>query len=161
MLDLDHFHSTTFLPLFSSSTHSVFILKCLAFFGNNDYYLLFITSFIKFWQSWLLIKWNNCFLIYLQGAIHHSFLSDRSIWNNILIAQNINHSTHKSKEKNPFLIIKIDTEKAYDRLSGTTLINTLKTFNFLDKFILWIYTCISSPQFSCVINSEPSPLFKG
>ncbi|WOK98594.1 hypothetical protein Cni_G07306 [Canna indica] len=46
-----------------------------------------------------------------------AFLKGRSIQDNILIAQEVAHSIHDAKGKTPYILVKINLEKAYAKLS--------------------------------------------
>ena len=62
-----------------------------------------------------------------------------------------------SKEKSMF--IKLDMAKAYDRVSWEFLQKILLTFGFVEEWVDWIISCVTSPSFSVLINGEPSDLF--
>lgn len=71
-----------------------------------------------------------------------SFLRGKNIHDNILIAQEAAHTMHSSEGKNPLILVKLDLEKTFDRLSWTAIINVLSSMNFPSLFIKWITACI-------------------
>ena len=52
----------------------------------------------------------------LISEVQSSFVPGRHITDNIIVAQEIIHSMRKMKGKRGFMAIKVDLEKAYDRL---------------------------------------------
>ena len=53
-----------------------------------------------------------------------------------------------SKRKKGVMAIKIDLEKAYDRLDWSFVIDSLKDLGMLDHFIFIIWHCISTTSMS-------------
>ena len=53
----------------------------------------------------------------LISEVQSSFVSGRHVTYNIIVAQEIIHSMLKLKGKRGFMAIKVDLEKAYNRLS--------------------------------------------
>jgi len=56
------------------------------------------------------------FLYDLVGPLQGSFIPGRGTKDNIMLAQEMLHSIHKNKSKKVCVAIKIDLEKAYDRV---------------------------------------------
>jgi len=59
-----------------------------------------------------------------------SFISGRSIHHNIIVAQEMVHSMASMKGNKMFMSIKIDLEKAYDRLNWNLLSNVWRSVSF-------------------------------
>ena len=57
-------------------------------------------------------------------------------------------------------MLKIDLRKAYDTLEWTFIKDMLIFLNFPSHFINIFMTCISTTQFSLILNGSPMPLFK-
>ncbi|RDX83613.1 putative ribonuclease H protein, partial [Mucuna pruriens] len=64
------------------------------------------------------------------------------VTDNVVITQEIFHSMHKKKGKSGFMIVKVDLEKAYDRLRCDFLIDTLKEMNCYCLLII-AYMCFT------------------
>lgn len=80
-----------------------------------------------------------------QGA----FVSGRSIFENITLAQEMVHSLHR-KILGGNVMLKIDMAKAYDRVDWSFLLEVLKSFGFAHNFCKLIGECIKSPWFSVI-----------
>lgn len=69
----------------------------------------------------------------LIHLLQSSFVPGRHATDDILIAQELTHSIRKSTAKNEGLMVKLDLEKAYDRVSWEFLMDTLRLFGFLER----------------------------
>ena len=81
----------------------------------------------------------------------------RQILDGIFTAQESIHSLHTLNAKG--MLIKLDLAKAYDRLYWTYLQNILQAYGFDQRWIQWILSFISTPNFSILINGFPSDPF--
>ena len=75
------------------------------------------------------------------------------------LTQEVVHSFKKTQKKNGFLGVKLDFQKAYDRLEWDFLIIVLKVFGFSAKFTSLIHQCLSIVQFSILLNGGQCPSF--
>jgi hypothetical protein len=57
------------------------------------------------------------------------------------------------------MLIKLDMSKAYDRISWRFLQQMLEAFGFVEDWIQWIMSLISSTFFSILVNGSPSKTF--
>lgn len=62
----------------------------------------------------------------LIGQEHSSFVPDRQITYNIIVYQEVMHSMQTTKGRKNIMVIKIDLEKAHDRLSWDFIKDTLQ-----------------------------------
>ena len=58
------------------------------------------------------------------------------------------------------MILKIDTEKAFDTMEWSFLLNILRCFGFSNIWINWINECLSSLTFSVLLNGSPFGMIK-
>lgn len=84
------------------------------------------------------------FLRDLIAPFQTSFIPGRQVSDNIFLAQEVIHTIRKSKSKNGLMAIKIDLEKAYDRVRWDFLHETLIYFDLPDEWINLIMTCVTS-----------------
>jgi hypothetical protein len=80
-----------------------------------------------------------------------AFIPNRSISENVLLAQEIVRNYHKETGK-PRCAMKVDLMKAYDSVNWEFMIHCLHCFGFPTKFLNWIKECITSPRFSVCLN---------
>lgn len=78
-----------------------------------------------------------------------------------MLAHEMMNFVKKRKKGKEFTgILKIDLNKAYDRITWDFLEKVLRAYNFPETWIRWIMQCISSVSYSILVNGEPSESFK-
>ena len=85
-----------------------------------------------------------------------SFIPSRRGSNNIFSVQEAIHSLRNKKGKKGFCALKIDLEKAYDKLEWSFIREALNYFDFLPLLSHVIMKCISSSRMAILINGSPS-----
>lgn len=87
------------------------------------------------------------------------FVPGRTIQENSIVAQELVHSMKHKKGKKGLVAIKVDMEKAYDKMEWCFLEKVMRCFGFNDKWINWVMQCISTVSFSILINGGPMGFF--
>ena len=87
-----------------------------------------------------------------------AFIPDRSISDNILLAQDLLRNYHRSNTQTR-CTIKVDFLKAFDTVNWAFLFKVMQHLKFPSMFINWIKECICSPKFSLNINGELTGFF--
>lgn len=95
----------------------------------------------------------------LVSPYQSTFIPDRWIAKNQLIVQELLHSFKRRKVKGGFVAVKVDLQKAYDRVNWTFLKEVLIKFGFHEIFINWIMQCMSTVSFSILLNGGISKHF--
>lgn len=98
----------------------------------------------------------------LEDIIHlaqAAFIPSRAIEDNSIINHEIMHCFHKKQGRGEFMAIKIDLDKAYDRVEWNIMECILIWLGFSCKFTTLIMECIKTPMFSILINSAPLRVF--
>ena len=85
------------------------------------------------------------------------FVKGRQNLDGIFTAQEFIHSLRTFNAK--VMLIKLDLAKAYDRLYWTYLQNILQAYGFDQRWIQWILSFISTPNFSMLITGFHSDPF--
>ena len=85
-------------------------------------------------------------------------MASRCGCDHVIIAQEIIHSLRNRKRKEGFIVIKIDLEKAYDRLEWC-FIRKFLHFGFPMNMVKLIMSCISSSSSFLLFNGEKLPSF--
>jgi hypothetical protein len=89
---------------------------------------------------------------------HSAFLHGRYILESVMMAHELVHCIHKSKE--PRVIIKLDYEKSYDRVNTEFLIEILELRSFGERWRGWISKLVMCGSVSVGVNGEESDPFK-
>ena len=85
------------------------------------------------------------------------FVPGRSILDGISIIQETIHSALKNKDA--CMLLKLDIQKAYDKVDWRFLCKTLEAFGFSKQWINIIFQCISTPKISILINGTLEGFF--
>jgi len=89
-----------------------------------------------------------------------AFVSNRQIQDNIFIVQEVIHQLRVRKRRRKFqAVLKLDMQKAYDRVEWDFLCDCMKKMGFGDRWVQLIRFCISSAQFRILSNGEAGETF--
>ncbi|KAK8929024.1 hypothetical protein KSP39_PZI017553 [Platanthera zijinensis] len=81
-----------------------------------------------------------------------AFVPGRLLSNHCTLAHEIMHRLHTTESKDGFMAIKLDMEKAFDRIQWSFVRRALQAFNFPIGWINLILECISNPRYGLLIN---------
>ena len=95
----------------------------------------------------------------LIAPTQSSFVPGRQISDNIIIVQEMLHSMRKKKGSQGCMAIKIDLEKAYDRLRWPFIREMLLEARLPQKMIDVILNCVSLSSFSVLWNGDKTEAF--
>ncbi|KAL5572537.1 hypothetical protein UlMin_022134 [Ulmus minor] len=82
----------------------------------------------------------------------NAFVPGRSIHDNSVLVQEAIHSMKKKKGSLGWMALKIDLEKAYDRVSWQFINEALLAYGFDAHWVGWVSKCISSTTMKLLIN---------
>lgn len=88
-----------------------------------------------------------------------SFIANRSSCDNIIIAQEAIHTMRQKGRRKGYVAVKVDMEKAYDRLDWNFIRDTLEQLKIAGHIIEVIMACISTTSMSVLWNGEEGPIF--
>ncbi|XP_061373781.1 uncharacterized protein LOC133316100 [Gastrolobium bilobum] len=88
-----------------------------------------------------------------------SFVKGRQASDNIIISQEIFHTMRSKRGRKGWMAIKLDLEKAYDRVSWSFLEETLHLTGMSKKLVDLIMTCVSSPSMNILWNGTQTDYF--
>lgn len=100
---------------------------------------------------------------YMDFLVNHtqaSFVGGRSSTDNIIIAQEVLHFMERKKGNKGQMTIKVDLEKAYDRVNWVFLEDTLRQIGLSHHFISVIMKCVTSANMRIMWNGSLSNPFK-
>ena len=92
------------------------------------------------------------FLDQLISPCQAAFVPGRRGVDNAIIVQEIIHTMGKTRGNIGYMALKIDLEKAYDKLEWSFIKGMLSRFNFPDNLIELILSCVSSVSTSVLWN---------
>ncbi|PNX86022.1 ribonuclease H, partial [Trifolium pratense] len=92
-----------------------------------------------------------------------AFVEGRSILDNALIAIEVIHALkRRTRGLKAELALKIDISKAYDKVDWSFLKGMLVRLGFSDKWVHWMMMCVSSVNYSVLMNFDKvGPIYPG
>ena len=102
----------------------------------------------------------QCLKTYLAEIINPcqaGFVPGRRTSDNIILVQEIIRTLRYRRGKTGYVVIKLDLEKAYDRLEWSFIQETLVFFQLPPNLITLIMNMISSTRFHILWNGTPLP----
>ncbi|XP_027122245.1 uncharacterized protein [Coffea arabica] len=101
----------------------------------------------------------NQLLPQLISPWQSGFVLGRQIMDNILLVQEHAKELDRRLEV-PNLLLKLDMEKAYDRVEWSFLLFMLRSFGFQEPAVDLIFRLVANNWFSVLVNEEPAGFFK-
>ncbi|CAA7044678.1 unnamed protein product [Microthlaspi erraticum] len=95
----------------------------------------------------------------LIGPEQASFIPGRLSTDNIVLVQEAVHSMRRKKGRQGWMLLKLDLEKAYDRIRWDFLEDTLTAAGFSESWIQWIMKCVTGPVMNLLWNGEKTEAF--
>ncbi|KAG7558925.1 Ribonuclease H-like superfamily [Arabidopsis thaliana x Arabidopsis arenosa] len=95
----------------------------------------------------------------LIGPAQASFIPGRLSIDNIVVVQEAVHSMRRKKGRKGWMLLKLDLEKAYDRIRWDFLEETLEVAGFSTEWVSRIMACVSKPAMSLLFNGEKTDSF--
>lgn len=90
----------------------------------------------------------------IVSSAQSSFVPSRHTTDNAIILQELVHSMHNLKGKKGFMILKLDLEKAYDRVEWSFVWHTLELLDIPTWMVHVICECISTSAMSINWNGS-------
>lgn len=85
-----------------------------------------------------------------------AFIPGRLITDNVIITHELLHSLSSKKMKTPYMALKLDIAKAFDKVEWHFVEALSKRFGFAEKWCHWVMTCISTVSYSVLVNGSPT-----
>lgn len=88
-----------------------------------------------------------------------SFIPRRTITDNVIVYQEVLHSFRICRGPTVDMLIKLDLEKAYDRIKWSFVEETLLYLGLPGNLILAIIRCVTTSSFRVLWNGEKTDVF--
>ncbi|XP_074266088.1 uncharacterized protein LOC141588551 [Silene latifolia] len=96
----------------------------------------------------------------IVGPEQAAFVVERDIFDNSLLGHEL-VSKYGRAYLTPRCLLKVDIRKAFDSVNWDFLKESLLLLNFPSKFVHWIMACVTSPNYSLLINGGVEGFFPG
>ncbi|VVA18748.1 PREDICTED: reverse mRNAase [Prunus dulcis] len=136
-------------------------IKSLQFYLPEQYRPISLCNYAYKILAKLLASRLSSLLPFLISPNQNAFVANRVIQDNISIAHEAYHHLKlKTRGSRHELGLKVDMNKAYDRVEWDFLEALLCKLGFRDHWVRLIMACVSSVSFSVLINGKPGPTFR-
>lgn len=95
----------------------------------------------------------------LISPAQNAFVPHRHIQENSILVHELMHTLKRKQGRGGLMAIKIDLEKAYDKVDRGFLDEVLRCFGFSQKWRQLVRQCVSTVFFSVLINGSPFGFF--
>ena len=143
---------TSSIPDYLNQTLLVLIPKCQGPESINHFRPISLCNTSYKIISKLIIQRLRSFLDQIISPLQSAFVLGRRGMDNVIIVQELIHTLNLKKGKSGFMAIKIDLEKAYDRLDWNFIRDMLNLFKFPPRLIKLILSCVSTTSISVLFN---------
>ena len=147
--------NTGVLPYGINDTYICFIPKVKSPQKITEYRPISLCNVIYKLISKVLANRLKNILAEIIDESQSAFILGRLISDNVLVAFETMHSINqRRKGKEAFMVVKLDMNKAYDRVEWAYLEAMMRRMGFSDRWISLILMCVSTVEYSMLINGE-------
>ncbi|GKA88942.1 reverse transcriptase [Tanacetum coccineum] len=149
------FFVTGFMPSSFNKTLVVLILKIPALEQVGHLRPISLCNFVYHIISKIIANRLKPFIHRLISPQQSAFIHGRLIQDSMVIANEAFHYIrHKNKGNQRLMALKLDLNKAFDRVEWDFLMATLKKMGFADRLCQWILACLTLYELEFLINGE-------
>ena len=142
------------VPEYLNKTHITLIPKIQSPKTLGNYRPISLCNTIYKIVTKIIVARLRPFLDKLISPLQIGFVPGKRDINNAIIAQEVIHSISKKRGKVGYMVLKIDLEKAYDRLEWSFIRDILFRVNLPLDLIEVIMSCVSMVSTSIMVNGE-------
>ena len=140
------------MPRYLNKTLISLIPKCIGPETLNQYRPISLCNTVYKVVTRIIVNRIRPLLSNLISPYQAAFVPGRKGVDNVIIAQELIHSLLKKKGKLGQFVLKIDLEKAYDRLEWSFIREVLLFFKFPTSLVSLILECVSSTSYTILFN---------
>ncbi|KAL0017636.1 hypothetical protein SO802_004705 [Lithocarpus litseifolius] len=142
------------VPEFLNDTLITLIPKCPSPESLNNYRPISLCNSVYKIISKIIVNRIRPYIGKLVAPLQTAFVLGRKGIDNVLIAQELFFALDRKKGKEGYMAIKVDLEKAYDRLEWSFIYKVLQAFHFPQNIIKVIMSCVTSTKSSILFNGS-------
>ena len=140
------------IPEELNRTHITLIPKIPGPETLNNYRPISLCNTVYKIVSKILVAWLRPLLGKLISPCQSAFIPGRKGMDNAIIVQELINTISRKKGRHGFMAVKIDLEKAYDKLEWGFIREMLIRINLPQNIIKLIMSCVSTVSTSIVVN---------
>ena len=85
------------------------------------------------------------------------FVEGRQMLDGVILVHEVIHSLKSTRR--PSMLIKLDIEKAYNKLSWQYMDKMLEAFGFSPDWVEWVMSLVTTPFFNILLNGSLTRVF--
>lgn len=140
------------MPEYLNRTHIVLIPKIQVTETLGSYRPVSLCNTVYKIVTKIIVAQLKPYLEKLVSPLQTAFVPSRKKIDNVVIVQELIHSISKKKGGTGYMVVKIDLEKAYDKLEWSFIRDVLVKINLPQNLIKLILSCVSSSSSSILFN---------
>lgn len=140
--EIKHIFNTMRIPKYLNQTLMTLIPKCNSSESINNYRPIGLCNTVYKIITKLIVARLRSVLNRLVSLLQIAFVPNRKGINNAIIVQELIHTMSRKHGSEGLMAIKIDLEKAHDRLEWSFIRDTLLLYKFPSHLISLIMSCI-------------------
>jgi hypothetical protein len=152
------FRDGNLLP-YINHTFITFIPKKQGACNFNHFLPISLCNFFYKIISKILVNRMQPLLAKIIDPAQAAFVPKRWIAENVVLAHEVVHSFKQTKRKKCYVGFKLDFHKTYDCLEWDFIITSLRTFDFSQAVTNMIFQCLSTVNFTLLLNGTKSASF--
>ena len=155
------FFQSGFLLKALNLTNIVLVPKVKSPESASQFRPISLCNFIYKIFSKVLVNRMKPIMSNIVSPTQSAFIPGRQIQDNIIVAQEVFHHLKRRKKGNHFqMALKLDMNKAYDRVEWDFLEALLLKMGLSRKWVCLIIQCVSTVSYSLILNGEHMPPFR-
>jgi hypothetical protein len=158
--EVSHIFSSGKMPEYLNKTLISLIPKCLGPETLNQFRPISLCNTVYKIVTKIMVSRLRPIIGNLVSPFQAAFVPGRRGLDNVIIAQELIHSIQRKKGRIGQFILKLDLEKAYDRLEWDFIREVLMFFKFPTSFVNLVLECVSTTSFSILVNGGQMETFK-
>jgi hypothetical protein len=158
--EVSHIFSSRKMPEYLNKTLISLIPKCLGPETLNQFRNISLCNTVYKIVTKIIVSRLRPILGNLVSPFQTAFVPSKRGIDNVIIAQELIHFIQKKKGRIGQFILKLNLEKAYDRLEWDFIHEVLMFFKFPTSFVNLVLECVSTSSFSILVNGGQMETFK-
>jgi hypothetical protein len=154
ILSIKNFFIENSLPRDQNHTFIALIPKLSGFQSTHQYRPISLCNIFYKIISKILATRLKFYLPKIISPLQSAFVPNRNIQDNTILAHELLHFFKSTRGNGGFMFLKMDMEKAFDRMEWPFILSIMEKLGFSSTWISWIGLCISSTSFSIILNGS-------
>ncbi|XP_030923186.1 uncharacterized protein LOC115950077 [Quercus lobata] len=152
--EIHHIFTTKAAPEYLNKTLITLIPKSRNPETLNNYRPISLCNTVYKMVTKIIVAQFRPLLPDLISPLQSAFVPGRQGMDNAIIVQELIHSMVRKKGRVGVMAIKLDLEKAYDRLEWSFIRDTPNLYKFPNQLVSLIMSCVSSSSISILVNGS-------